>query len=345
MISMIKAEIERMKEKTGLGTGWILKQLGIGRTTYHRWLNWKEPLKKGFVHPLKPLKSEEEAVIGYAKGNPNVGYKKLTYQMLDQGIAALTPSQVYRILDKENLLDRWGKTRQEAGKEYKDKPTKPNEHWHTDIMYIKVLEMWCFMIAILDGYSRYVVGFKIMLDMTAQSVSLFMQEVIDRTGIKSVKLINDNGSQLISKDFREVLLSADIRQIRIRRNHPQSNGKSERFNGLVRQECLRLHSPVTVMEVEKVVGQYIDEYNNRRLHSSIDYMRPVDYYQGNPEEIRIQRNERLATAKERRLAANREFNRMLKLVPAEPALALLSRDSNQESGETTSYFKPAFCSV
>ena len=336
MIKMIKEEVEKMKEKTGFRTGWILKQLGIGRATYHRWLNWKEPLKKGFVHPLKPLKSEEEAVIGYAKGHHGVVYKKMTYQMIDEAVAALTPSQVYRILNKENLLDRWGKTMEEAGKEYKDKPTKPNEHWHTDIMYIKVLEMWCFMIAILDGYSRYVVGFKIMLDMTAQSVSLFMQEVIDRTGIKSVKLINDNGSQLISKDFREVLLSAEIRQIRIRRNHPQSNGKVERFNGLVRQECLRPHSPVTVTEVERVVGQYIDEYNNHRLHSAIDYMRPVDYYKGNPEYIKRQRDMKLAIAKERRLAANREVNRVLKLVPA---------GFKQELGQTTSYFKPAFCSI
>jgi len=60
--------------------------------------------------------------------------------------------------------------------------------------------------------------------MTAQSVSLFMQEVLDKTGCTSVKLINDNGSQLISKDFREVLSSADIKQIRIRRNHPQIEG-------------------------------------------------------------------------------------------------------------------------
>ncbi|MBI4681332.1 MAG: hypothetical protein HY753_09085, partial [Nitrospirae bacterium] len=61
--------------------------------------------------------------------------------------------------------------------------------------------------------------------------------------------------------------------------------------------------------------------------SSIDYMRPVDYYRGNPEEIEKQRDEKLAIAKERRLAANRQFNRMLKI------------------GETTSYFKPAFCSI
>jgi len=142
-----------------------------------------------------------------------------------------------------------------------------------------------------------------------------------------VKLINDNGSQLLSKDFREVLLSADIQQIRIRRNHPQSNGKIERFNGLVRQECLRPESPVTVEDVQKVVGQYIEEYNNRRLHSSIDYMRPVDYYKGNPKEVKRVREEKLAIARERRLAANREFNRLLK------------------TGQTTSYFKPAFCSI
>jgi len=333
---MIKAEVEGMRKKTGFRVGWILKWFGISRTTYYRWLKWKRVEPRGFVHPLKPLKREEEAVIEYAKSHCGIGYKRLTYQMLDEGVVALTPSQVYGILKGEGLLDRWGKTRGDSAKEYKDKPTRPNEHWHTDIMYIKVLGMWCFLIVILDGYSRYVVGYKVMLDMTAQSVSLFMQEVIDRTGIKSVKLINDNGSQLISKDFREVLLSADIQQIRIRRNHPQSNGKIERFNGLVRQECLRPNSPVTIMEVERVVGQYIEGYNNHRLHSAIEYMRPVDYYNGNPEGIRKVRAERLAIARERRLRENREFNRMLKLE---------AEGFKQGLGQTTSYFQEAFCSI
>jgi len=61
-------------------------------------------------------------------------------------------------------------------------------------------------------------------------------------------------------------------------------------------------------------------------------MRPVDYYRllyyrGDPEEIKKLRDEKLAIARERKLTANREFNRMLKI------------------GETTSYFKPAFCSI
>jgi len=317
LIAMVKAEVIRMKSLTGFSLLWILKHLSIKRATYHNWLNWRPKEKTGFVHPHKALRCEEEAVIEYAKKNPGIGYKKLTYQMLDEDIAALGPSQVYRILSNAGLLDKWGKTRGAAGKEYKHKPAKPNEHWHTDIMYVKILERWCFLIALLDGYSRYIVGWKLMPDMTAQSVSLFMQEVIDTSSYEGINpvLINDNGSQLISRDFKKVLLAGEIQQRRIRRNHPQSNGKIERFNGLVRQECLRPHSPVTIQGAEKVIADYVDYYNNRRVHSAIDFMRPADYYMGNPEEIRNARQEKLISAKKRRIEENREFNSSLRAVP------------------------------
>lgn len=311
---MIKAEVELMRDKTGYSLKWILVQLSIGWSTYHKWLKWKPVEKKGFVHPHKALQCEETAVTEYAKKHVGTGYKKLTYQMLDTDIAALTPAQVYRILSEHDLLDKWGNVKGGAGKEYKHKPVKLNEHWHTDIMYIKVLETWCFLIAILYGYSRYIVDWKIMLDMTSQSVSLFMQEVVDKRASNGVKLINDNGSQLISNDFIKVLMAGNIQQIRIRRNQPQSNGKIERFNGLVRQECLRPNSPVSIPEVEKTIASFVDHYNNHRLHSAIDFMRPVDYYNGNHDDVRQLRQEKLNTAKKRRVEENRIFNLSLKAV-------------------------------
>lgn len=311
MIQKIKCEVEEMRNKTGLSISWILSHLGINRSTYYNWLKWKKREPLGFVHPLKPLLEEELAVIEFAKLHRGIGYKKLTYMMIDSDVAYLSPSQVYRILSKANLLDRWGNT-VGAGKEYIDKPTKPDEQWHMDIMYIKVLGRWCFLISVLDGYSRYVVSHKVMMDMTSKSVSMFMQEVLDKTGVKTVKLVTDNGSQLLSKDLREVLMSGDIQHIRIRRNHPESNGKIERFHGTARQEALRPNSPATIMEVEKVLSEYIEYYNNERLHSSIDYIRPVDYYRGEPDKIRLIRADKLTRTRERRMMTNREFNRMLK---------------------------------
>lgn len=213
--------MELMRNKTGYSLKWILHRLSIGWSTYHKWLKRKPVQKKCFVHPLKALPCEEAAVIEYAKNNGGTGYKKLTYQMLDADVVALTAAQVYRILNGHDLLDKWGTVKGGTAKEYKHKPTRPDEHWHTDIMYIKVLGMWCFLIAVLDGYSRYIVDWKVMLDMTSRSVSLFMQEVIDKNSPNGVMLINDNGSQPISNDFKKVLMAGNIQQCRIRRNHPR----------------------------------------------------------------------------------------------------------------------------
>ena len=120
---------------------WILKKLSISRATFYRWIKGKETPKIPFVHTLKVLKEEEDIVVRYAKLNPGIGYKKLTYQMIVDIIVYLTPPQVYGILTKYNLLNRWGNIKGRAEKEYREKPTKVNEHWHTDIMYIKVSEI------------------------------------------------------------------------------------------------------------------------------------------------------------------------------------------------------------
>jgi len=302
-----------MKELTGFNLKWILEKLSIGRATFYRWLRGKETPKIPFVHPLKVLKEEEDTVVKYAKLNPGIGYKKLTYQMIDEFIVYLTPPQAYRILTKYNLLNRWGYVKGRAEKEYKEKPTKPNEYWHTDIMYVKIGEIWGFLTAILDGFSRYIVGWKLLPDISSKSISLFIQEVLDRTSGISPKIIHDNGSQFISKEFREVISMANLIDIKTRRNHPETNGKIERWNGLLRQEALRKNYPVTFSDAERIISKYIDYYNNERLHSSINYLRPYDYYKGNPDEILKEREDKILRAKEVRLIKNKEYNLKLKL--------------------------------
>lgn len=72
------------------------------------------------------------------------------------------------------------------------------------------------------------------------------------------------------------------------------------------------NSPVSIPEAEKTIATYVDHYNNHRLHSAIDFMRPVDYYMGNPDEVRKLRQEKLYIAKLRRALENRKFNTSLK---------------------------------
>jgi len=77
-------------------------------------------------------------------------------------------------------------------------------------MYVKIGEIWGFLKANLDGFSRYIVGWKLLTDLAGRSVSLFTQEVLDKNPGISQEIIHDNGSQFISKEFREVIALEQI---------------------------------------------------------------------------------------------------------------------------------------
>ena len=101
----------------------------------------------------------------------------------------------------------------------------------------------------LDGYSRYLLDWELMPDMLGGSVEMFVQRVKEKYPHARPRLINDNGSQFISHDFKRLLQKLEIQQIFTRRNHPQTNGKIERMNGTVKQEALR---PPTGIPAERM---------------------------------------------------------------------------------------------
>ena len=84
---------------------------------------------------------EEKAVLSYVKKHINSidryfrdGYRRLTYRMIDENIAALSPSSVYRILKKNDLLNPWNKRKTKTkGTGYKQ-PKKAHQEWHIDII-------------------------------------------------------------------------------------------------------------------------------------------------------------------------------------------------------------------
>jgi transposase InsO family protein len=176
--------------------------------------------------------------------------------------------------------------------------------WHTDIAYIKVRGVFYFLIMVLDGFSRYVLDWELMRDMLGKSVEDFIQRVKDQYPDAKPKLIHDNGSQFISIDFKKLVTRLEIQQVFTRRNHPQTNGKAERWNGLVKQEAIRPRSPESFQEAWNVIDDFVVMYNNRRLHAGIKFLRPPDMFFGRADPILSHRKERLASARTYRLAIN-----------------------------------------
>lgn len=114
------------------------------------------------------------------------------------------------------------------------------------------------------------------------------------------RIISDNGSQFISYEFKEALRDSGLTHSRTSVNHPQSNGKIERFHGTAKQESLRNMPKFSIEQVKKEFGEWIDFYNTKRLHSAINYVAPFDVINGNRELILAERKRKLEIGKENR---------------------------------------------
>jgi len=89
-----------------------------------------------------------------------------------------------------------------------------------------------------------------------------------------------------------------------RRNRVQltawQNGKLERFHGSIKGECLRPGTPISLEDALRIVGRYVEPYNQVRLHSAIGYVAPADKLTGREAEIVASRDRKLAEARQRR---------------------------------------------
>lgn len=291
--------------------GRILNLLGVSRTQQYV---FHQPKPAGLSsenrksHQITPL--EITAIMDYCNAHRGVNYYKLAYQMMDERVAFVPPSTVYSILKEQGFYDVKA-PKSTAAKAYADKPTHVHHTWHVDIAYVKIQEVYYYLIVMIDGYSRYVLDWELLFDMKGDTVSLFAQKVLDQypEAVKlKVRIVSDNGSCFVSSEYRLVLKQNSVLPIRCAPYHPQTNGKAEAVIKITRNEALRPNSPQFYQEAIAVLKKHFDFYNNHRLHSGIDYVRPVDMFLGRADQVLQQRKEGLYKAKLERKTWNQNYN-------------------------------------
>jgi putative transposase len=299
--------VEVTRERTGWTVRRILKLLGVRRSRYYDWRRRQEEARlddlateSRALHSILP--EEKEAVVQYALDHPKDGYRRLCWQMIDEDVAYVSPSSVYRILLDEDLLYRW--KRSSSRGERPPEPTKPNERWHTDIMYLRIQDTWYFLVNVLDAYSRYVVHWELLSTMRANDVRLVIQEALEKTGA-TPQIVTDNGSQFTAKDFKQLVRQFDLEHIRIRTYHPESNGRVERLHRSTR-EALGDEELHNLGRAREIIGRWVKHYNENRLHASLDYLPPEEYYAGAPAARIEERREKLEKGRKRRREKNEE---------------------------------------
>jgi putative transposase len=316
---------KRVHEEVGLTrrrSGWPAKKtlaaLGVPRRTYYRWLQeeaWARSLPAQPVRPVQPyeaLPEERAAVLDYARRHAELRHREMAWRMVDEDVACLSPSTVYRILKEADLVCPW-RRRHKRSRAADEKATRPDQRWVTDLMHVQVGAGVYYLVSFMDEYSRYLVHHEVLPGMDGVTLSLAAQAAVDTLakgadGLPVAKPViqTDNGSGYISQEFRLVLKENELGHHRIKPHCPEENGVIERAYRTVR-EALDGEELTNLLAAEQVLARVVRWYNEERLHSALGYLPPADYYRGDPEARHADRRTKLAQARHRRRERNLEL--------------------------------------
>jgi putative transposase len=290
----------------------LIRRVGIGRSRYYDWRNryGKVNEHNAWIPRDDWLTDEEKQAIGeYYREHPLDGYRRLTYMMIDADVAAASPSSVYRVLRHAGLLSRWTRTASKKGTGFQH-PLRPHEHWHIDISYLNIAGTFYYLCSILDGFSRYIVHWEIRRRMAESDVEIILQRARERFPDATPRIISDNGPQFIARDFKEFIRVSGMTHVKTSPYYPQSNGKLERWHRTIKSTCIRKQTPLSLEDARRIVADFVEHYNTRRLHSAIGYVTPKDKLEGRADEILKRREAKLAAAREtRRQRRQKQENR------------------------------------
>jgi transposase InsO family protein len=280
--------------------------------------------KPGPTHaPHALLPEEREAIVALSKDEQYAddSHRVLTAKCVDAGIIAASASTVYSIMRAEGLTaDRSGCSTRNGNSRKPDRPelTEPNQRWCWDISYLKTLVLgeFLFLYALLDEFSRKVVGFRISWKMNKEEGMELVEEGIEREGLTSeqvttVTLFNDRGTQMKAKAFKKFLEDLGISQKFARPRTPNDNPFVESLFSTTKRDPNFPDSFVDDVDALTYFTAYFNFYNNERLHGRIGYVTHSQRHRGEDVAILANRNERIAGARIMRMSKNRESKKIV----------------------------------
>ena len=282
-----KAEVVTKVSSSPLPKRKVLRELGIPKSTYYRWLRRQnqqglEDRPGGDQPPWNRLTIQEErSVLLSAREMPELSCRQLAAWITDNQGFSVSESSVYRILGREGLVKR-PEMRLAAGKEYHRKTTGPHQMWATDASYFRVVGWgYYYLVTVMDDYSRFILAHRLQQDMTADSFIEVVQDAVDTTSMDQVpvtdrtRLLSDNGPGYVSRAFRDYLGMVGIKHILATPFHPQTNGKLERYHQTIKRDVNQVPYELPA-DLEAAIAAFVSYYNYRRYHKALGNVTPSD---------------------------------------------------------------------
>ncbi|OLK69240.1 IS3 family transposase, partial [Xanthomonas oryzae] len=220
----------------------------------------------------------------------NYGSRRLSASLKAQGLPA-GRHRVRRLMKRHGLKARWKRKFTHTTDSRHDlpvaanvldrrfKPSAADQAWVADITYIRTERGWLYLAAVLDLYSRKIVGWAMAPSMPAELVCCALQmAIVLRQPKPGLIMHTDRGSQYASQAHRDLLAKHKLVASMSRKGNCWDNAVMERFFLNLKMERVWQRRYANPAEASADITHYIVAfYNTRRLHSTLGYRSPADY--------------------------------------------------------------------
>lgn len=248
-------------------------------------------LTRSSVYHVPAIAADESAIANKIHElwlkKPMYGYRKITKQ-LQRYSYNINHKRVLRIMREMRIQAIYQRPKTSTGNpEHQKYPyllnglaiTRPNQVWATDITYIKLSSGFVYLIALIDVYSRYCVGWILANTMDGAHCRAMLEKVLKK-GIAPEIINTDQGTQFTGIEWIELVEKRGIKVSMDGKGRWADNIYIERFWRTIKYEHIFLHACETLTETRASIGRFIHEYNYERLHQSLGYATPAEVYGG-----------------------------------------------------------------
>jgi len=265
---------------------WLCAALGVSRSGFHAWLG-RPPSARARSDEIVAAK----VWTSFIASDRTYGARRVWHDLLADGVSCGL-HRIERLMWAQGLRARPRRRRRppDMGERPADAvaanvldrsfaAAAPNRKWIADFTYIWTLEGWLYVAAVLDLFSRRVVGWSMSATMTAQLVADALVMAIWRRGHPEALLHHsDRGSQYSSAQFQRLLADHGVTCSMSRAGNVWDNAAMESFFSSLKIERTARRTYRTRDQAKADVFDYIERfYNPKRRHSTIGYLSPMEF--------------------------------------------------------------------